>query len=357
MYLNFIMKKQHTLVFAAIAAAFAANASAETGFTIYGRGNVSIESQKVGSVTETVFVDNSSRVGLRALKDIAGGMEAGFTVEANTNLSTGKVDSDYRDGTDFKKSGTFFGREASMHLGGAFGQVKLGRLPGSAAYFATADYVSMHNHDTGTSSDALWDVPAAFQLKQAVGYTSPSLSGLVLQAQYGLKNSTASAANEALGVAPVSLAASYNLGALGLAAAYERGDNAFTTTVNDTFNATTLRASYAVGAVAFGGYYQHTSGTNAGRNAYRLSAMYTLGQNEFHANFGHAGNRASAANSGADQFTLGYNYNIDKQTKVYALYTKVSNDSAAKYSMARSFAAPTAGQDTSSYGVGIRYNF
>lgn len=339
------MKKQHTLVLAAIAAAFVANASAETGFTIYGRGNVSVENQKVGATSKSVFVDNSSRIGLRALKDIAGGMEAGFTVEANTNLSTGNVDS------------TVFAREASMHLGGAFGQVKLGRLPGSAAYFATADYISMHNHDTGTSSDALWDAAAAFQLKQAVGYTSPSLSGVVLQAQYGLKNSTASAANEALGVAPVSLAATYGAGPLGLAVAYERGDNGFTTTANDTFNATTLRASYTVGALTLGGYYQHTSGTNAGRNAYRLSAMYAMGQNEFHVNYGHAGNRANVAKSGADQFTLGYNYNLDKQTKVYALYTKVSNDSAAAYSMARAFDAVPTGKDTSSYGVGIRYNF
>jgi hypothetical protein len=37
---------------------------AETGVTIYGRGNVSIEQQKVGTVSESVFVDNSSRVGV-----------------------------------------------------------------------------------------------------------------------------------------------------------------------------------------------------------------------------------------------------------------------------------------------------
>ena len=343
-----------TLAALAVSSLLSGAAMAETSFTIYGRGNVSVENQKIGSESKTVFVDNSSRVGLRALKDIAGGMEAGFTLEANTNLSTGKVDSDVAGG-----SGTFFAREATMHLGGAFGQIKLGRLPVSAAYFATADYISNHNHDTGTSSDALWDTAAAGQMKQAIGYTSPSLSGVVLQAQYGLKNSTGSAANDvdSVKVAPVSFAATYGVGPLGLALAYERGDNTYSPQVGDTYNVTTARANYTIGAITLGAYAQRTSGVMADRNAYRLSAMYTLGQNEFHANYGAAGNRAGSANSGADQFTLGYNYNLDKQTKVYALYTQINNKSTATYNMTRSFTGVAAGQDASSYAVGVRYNF
>ena len=342
--------KMKTIAVAAMSVAFAGAAFAQAEVSFYGRANVSVESQKVGSVSETAFVDNSSRFGIRANHNIAGGMKVGTTLEAATNLTTGSTNS------------KLFAREASVNLDGAFGQVKLGKLPGSAAYFATADYVSNHNHDTGTSSDALWDYPAAFQLERAIGYKSPTMSGLTLEAQYGLKNGNASGdTTTTTAPSPVSLAANYAVGALQLGLGHERGDNTFSTTVNDTFSATTARAFYVMGPLGFGGYVQKTSGTSADRTAYRFSAMYTMGQNEFHVNFGSAGNRAGTANTGAKQYTLAYNFNLDKQTKLYALYTKINQDSATAYYQgnASRFIAGSAGNGNSlsSVGVGIRYNF
>jgi predicted porin len=321
-------------------------AFAQTGLTVYGRGNVSTEQQKVGNVSETVLVDNQSRVGVRATRDIAGGLTVGATLEAGINFTNGA-----------HNPSNFFAREAVVSLGGSFGQVKVGRLAASAAYFATADYVSNHNHDTGSSADALYDFIATGSLKNAVAYTSPKLGDLTLEAQYGLKQATGIGGTDSRSVNPMALAANYGMGALNLGLGYERGDNTATVSTTDYANQITARAFYTVGPLGFGGYYQKSSGTNFGRNAYRLSAMYTVGQNEFHANFGAAGNRAGVANTGADQFSLGYNYNLDKQTKVYALYTQINNKSGAAYNPGRLFAGPTAGQDVSSYGVGVRYNF
>ncbi len=342
--------KMKSVALAALTVACAGSAFAQAEVSFYGRANVSVESQKVGTVSETAFVDNSSRLGVRANHNIAGGMKVGTTLEAATNLTTGSTNS------------KLFAREASVYLAGDFGQVKLGKLPGSAAYFATADYVSNHNHDTGTSSDAIWDAAAAFQLERAVGYTSTNMSGLVLEAQYGLKNGTASGDTSKITTAsPVSLAANYTMGALQLGLGHERGDNGFSSAVNDTMSATTVRAFYTMGALGFGGYVQKTTGTDADRTAMRLSAMYTLGQNEFHANVGSAGNRAGKANTGAKQFTLAYNYNLDKQTKVYAMYTKIDQDSATNWYQgnASRFIAGSSGNGNtlSSIGAGVRYNF
>lgn len=341
--------KMKSVALAALSLATAGAAFAQAEVSLYGRANASVESQKVGTASGTAFVDNSSRLGVRANHNIAGGMKVGATLEAATNLTTGST------------NGNLFAREASMYLSGNFGQVKLGKMPGSAAYFATADYVSNHNHDTGSSSDAIWDYPAAFQLERAVGYTSPNMSGLTLEAQYGLKKGNASQDTSTTEVSPVSMAANYALGALQLGLGYERGNNGFSTVVNDTVNATTLRAYYSMGPLGFGGYVQKTSGTNADRTAYRLSAMYTMGQNEFHVNFGSAGNRASVANTGAKQFTLAYNYNLDKQTKVYVMYTKIDQDSGTAYYQgnASRYIAGSAGNGNtlSSVGAGIRYNF
>jgi len=338
-----------TLVAVAATALLSGAAMAETSVTVYGRGNASVEQQKVGSVSETVFVDNSSRIGVRAKRDIEGGLNAGVTLEAATNLTTGSTNS------------KLFAREASVHLGGAFGQVKLGKLPGSAAYFATADYVSNHNHDTGTSSDALWDYPAAFQLERAVAYTSPKINGMTFEGQYGLNNGAASGETSSTLVNPVSLAANYAVGALQLGLGHERGANIFTSAAADTMSSTTLRAFYTMGPLGFGGYVQKTTGDMADRTSLRLSAMYTMGQNEFHVNLGTAGDRNSVKNTGAKQFTLGYNFNLDKQTKIYALYTKIDQDSATSYYQgnASRFIAGSSGNGNtlSSMGVGIRYNF
>jgi len=338
--------KMKSVALAALSVAFAGAAFAQAEVSVYGRANVSLEEQKVGSKSESVLVDNQSRIGVRAKRDIAGGMSVGATLEAGINFTNGA-----------HNPSNLFAREATAFIAGSFGQVKVGRMAASSAYFATADYVSNHNHDTGTSADALYDFIATGSLKNAVGYTSPKFGDLQLEAQYGLKNATGVDGTDSRNINPMALAANYNLGALALGLGYERGDNFVTTDAADYASQITLRAYYTMGPFGFGGYAQKSSGTDFGRNAYRLSAMYTMGQNEFHVNFGSAGNRGGVANTGADQFTLGYNYNIDKQTKVYALYTQVNNKSGASYNPGRLFVSPTGGQDVTSYGVGIRYNF
>ena len=68
-------------------------------------------------------------------------------------------------------------------------------------------------------------------------------------------------------------------------------------------------------------------------------------------NVGRANSWSNRADSAATQFTLGYNYNLSKRTKVYGYYTRVNNDSNAVYSVS----AP--GTDFSSFAVGVRHNF
>jgi predicted porin len=336
---------QKTLCAMAATALLSGTAMAETGFTFYGRANVSVEQQKVGSQSDMVMVDNASRAGVRANRDLADGMSVGAVLEAGTNLTSGST-----------KTDKLFAREASVALNGGFGQVKLGRMPASVAYFATADYVSNHNHDTGTSSDALYDFLATGSLSNAIGYASPKIGDLKLEAQYGLKKATGTGTSDTTAVNPIALAANYGMGPLQLGLGYESAQNP-TTTAAVSASQVTARAYYSMGALGFGGYVQKSSGTNFDRTAYRLSAMYTMGQNEFHVNYGSAGNRASVANTAASQFTLAYNYNLDKQTKVYAMVTRVANKSAASYTPGGFATTNSNGQDLQSIGAGIRYNF
>ena len=63
--------------------------------------------------------------------------------------------------------------------------------------------------------------------------------------------------------------------------------------------------------------------------------------------------------AGAKQWTLGYNYNITKETKVYAFYTTVDNDGNGNFVMGGSTSTITAvtGAQYSSIAVGVRHNF
>ncbi len=79
--------------------------------------------------------------------------------------------------------------------------------------------------------------------------------------------------------------------------------------------------------------------------------MYVLNASEFHVNVGHAGKWSKVSDSSATQWTLGYNYNLSKRTKVYTYYTKVNNKKGADYMTG------TPGDDFSSFALGVRHNF
>ncbi|MDZ7651982.1 MAG: porin [Burkholderiaceae bacterium] len=70
-----------------------------------------------------------------------------------------------------------FNREAFVGLSSSFGTIRAGRIT-SPLYFATADYISMHNHDTGTSSDTLFNFNATgVNNNNMLATTTPDSSG------------------------------------------------------------------------------------------------------------------------------------------------------------------------------------
>jgi predicted porin len=74
--------------------------------------------------------------------------------------------------------------------------------------------------------------------------------------------------------------------------------------------------------------------------------MYTMGQSEFHLNVGgtKSGGDGAFRFGGAKQYTLGYNYNLSKRTKVYGFYTKTDYNAPGQL-------------DFNSLAAGIRHNF
>ena len=322
---------RHFIV-AAISVLAASNALAQSSVTIYGRLNLSAEQQKnvnaVGS--QSVLQNSASRIGFKGTEDLGGGLKANFILESGFSADTGAA------------AASFFGRQSEVNLQGGFGMIRLGNFT-SEAYYATADYISMHNHDTGTSEDKLYAYLGRNINK--IAYRTPELvKGLTLEA-------AVSAGEGVPGrVRSYDAAANWNLGALQLGAGYEK---------NGSAKQYGVRALYEMGPVVLGAYFQDdTDGYGSGlgkRKTYRVSAAYNVGASEFHVNYGMADDYSKRANSDASQWTVGYNYNLSKRTKVYAFYSSVDNSQGLSY-----FGATNSrGQvlDATVAAVGVRHNF
>jgi predicted porin len=312
------MKK--TLIVAAVSALTAGAAFAQSSVTVYGRFNTTAEQVELNGVKTKLLNNNASRLGFRGTEDIGGGLKANFILEHGFDSSTGAPGS------------PFWGRQSEVNLSGGFGTVRLGRFT-SEAYFATADYISMHNHDTGNSEDELYAYIGRNTNK--IAYRLPTLvKGLSAEASVSATEGAAGQTRSWDG------ALNYNVGALALGLGYEK---------NGGSNQMAVRGLYELGAFTFGGYVQrHEDATKGKRTLYRVSGMYALGASEFHLNYGHAGEYSKVSGSDASQFTVAYNYNLSKRTKVYTYYSKVDDAPGAK--------AVSVG-DRTSIAAGIRHNF
>ena len=333
------MMKLSRLMLAAVAVCGTSAVMAQSSVTIYGRVNTTIEHQKTGKESKTGMFNNNSRIGFKGVEDLGNGLKAGFQLEAGFNSDDGS------DALAFK-------RQSEVNLSGNFGMVRLGNFY-PESYYATSDYIGMHNHETGSSSDALYYDAAWFDgtgTGNKLAYRTPTFNNFWAEGSVSFHEKAKDPAkpNEVRKNA-YDLAANYNNGPLSLGAGYSYW--------NSNYQAA-LRGLYTFGQFTVGAYYQRNKDDNAilgagagTRNNFRLSGMYTLNASEFHVNVGHAGKWSKVDDSSATQWTLGYNYNLSKRTKVYTYYTKINNKKAAEYGTG------VAGDDFSSFALGVRHNF
>ncbi|SHF66135.1 Outer membrane protein (porin) [Lampropedia hyalina DSM 16112] len=303
---------------------------AQSSVQIYGRINTTVEHTREGDQRSTGMRNTASRFGLLGTEDMGAGLKAFFKLESGFSSTTGDSATPY------------FGRGAYLGIQGPWGAIKAGHI-GTEALMATADYISIHNHDTGTSADALYAFigMAGYAKNGKLAYVTPKLAGWTVETQVSI--------NEEAPDKVYDLAGYYdNGGPWSLGVGYSRDPN------QSQYQAA-FRVMYTQGAWIFGGYVQRDKnylGPNSGtRNNYRAIMAYLLGAQEFHLNIGHAQAARHLQNSAAWQYTIGYNYNLSKRTKVYTFYTRIRNDAAAQYGVAQ------AGDDFSSLALGIRHNF
>ena len=335
----------------ACAAPLLAAAQAPVDLQIYGRVNVSYERIRTNE-TNWEVVDNSSRVGFRGRKALGGGVTGLFQIESRAKVDDGS-------------SGVLSSRDSYIGLQhNAYGTGRLGRTIGPV-YYATYDYISMHNHDTGTSSDALL-APTVFGnmgfMNNTLWYTSPKIAGnFTVDVAHSrldeVRVATLSSQPSHLGIV-----GSYDKGPIHVALSHARTEDtvALTPGNGNSDTATTIGGAWDLKAFVVGALFERASsdlagGGSADRNYWRAAVMMPLRQHEFHFNVGMVNGRLdqNASDDGAKQWTVAYNYNLTKEFKVYAFYTAVDNDTNGNYG----FRTNLNGVDNKSLAFGARYNF
>lgn len=358
-----------TFLAASVVSAFAMPAMAQApqipeGLQFYGRVNVSAERITTDNSSNTAvqpnqsnyeFVDNSSRIGLRYKRELVPGTSAIFQIESRVKLDDGA-------GSTFSSRDSYAGLQ-----GDSYGTLRLGRTIGPV-YYATYDYISMHNHDTGTSSDALLHPTVVGNqgfMNNTFWYTSPKFGGVTIDFAFSLlgEQRIDQSADQPR---HIGLVGSYDAGPLHAAVSYANTKNDADLdpgagVVASNATAWTIGAAYDFKFMVLGALWETAEsdifgGGSADRDYFRIAAMFPFGQHELHLNYGWVDADNSA---GAKQWTVAYNFNITKLTKVYAFYTTVDNDGNGNFILGGSTSTITSvpGAQYSSIAVGIRHNF
>lgn len=306
--------KKSLLALAALTA-FAGAASAQSSVTLYGRIDLSV-AKNIGSDNKNLQNGSGSRLGVRGVEDLGGGLKVDFNLEHRYNADDGNL-----------SSSRFWHGRSVVGLRGGFGRVSLGR-----EYTPAFLYAQLSVDPWG------WDTVAAFtsagggivKVRQdnTVNYQIGG-GGFNLWAQIAESANTAAEPDR-----PFSIAANYSAGPMYIAFGHENPGN-----VNDDWNY--LNFNYN-----FGGFKLLTglgSGKNAGNQTHRqymVGATAAMGAGEFRAAFAQLKNTTTDVTL-SQKFAVGYHYSMSKRT---TLYVDFANDSKAARSK-------------SGYDLGIKHNF
>ncbi|MBO9686965.1 porin [Roseateles chitosanitabidus] len=342
------MKK--SLVALAVLAGFAGAASAQSSVTLFGVIDVAARYTKAhGQDTKQLAKDgsSSSRIGVRGVEDLGGGLKAGFWLEGALSADTGTAD-----------SSRFWGRRASVSLMGDFGEVRLGR--GKTSTRLVVDDFDVY------STTGLGDVTrsySTFGLTSALYDTNNRADNLV---QYflpsdlgGVYGSFDVAAGEgAQGKKMYGGRLGYKVDDLNVAAGYQTTD-----TQNTKFKQLSLGGSYDFKVVKVSALWSQLKLSQFKQNIYTIGAVVPVtAAGSVTAQFSKASTNsaadAAAATAGdAKVFTIGYQHNLSKRTALYTTASYIKNDGRTKFSVADNAVQAFSGGKSGGLDVGIKHSF
>lgn len=298
------MKK--SLLALAVLGSFAGVAAAQSSVTLYGVADLSLSKSKGTSAQMSgngLLNNGNSRLGVRGVEDLGGGLKIAFNFEQGINIESGATEA------------VTFQRNAFAELQGGFGSLRYGRslspgfysiasyeLTGAANYSAEAN---MFGFTGGTRENSAWT------------YTSPNMGGFSMKFGHVLKQDNG-------GNGKSNLTGTYAAGPLVVSGAWSKQSGGE--------RSISFGGAYNFGAFKVAASYQDPAGAIKG---------FTLGGS---ASFGQGGVTVDVArDTGSAVKSTDYvvegTYALSKRTFSYAA---MHRDGSAK---------------ATTYGVGIRHNF
>lgn len=180
-----------SLAAVAVLAAFAGSAYA-ADVTMYGRVDLGLrftntDADVAGQDDVNKFEMASgnyagNRFGLKGEEDLGNGMKVGFVLENGFTADDGKMNNDNR----------LFGRQASLHLKGSFGEVAFGRMGIMNSTAGTFGIGQLSALETGWgdvgNQEFIWGAGFSARYDNMVTYATPEFAGAKVIAQYSFKN-------------------------------------------------------------------------------------------------------------------------------------------------------------------------
>ena len=352
---------------------------------------------------------NSSNVGVRGTRPLWGDVSAVFQVESAIGIDGGASTLGGRDTFIGLSSGGLGSVLYGSNIDSPYKRSVQGKDPFFVTGIATQKGIlgspgfnvtsvnAVAGNTVGGNAAGSQQQNAGFdaRLNNLIMYRSPVFKGFSGEIGYGANEQKSTSVGAQINPSVVSLLLRYEMGPVFAAYGYERRKDVFGLNSLLTFNPATGTtgalfvppagaASTDTGNKIGLGYtlagntdllfiwenlqYETNVGslTKYDRNALVTSVNHRFGPHRAILSYSKAnsgsctrlGGACSTAGLGAQQWALGYAYNVNAATALYAFWTRVVNDYAAAYNFGVS-GAPAAGvgADPQALALGIRYQF
>lgn len=352
--------KKSMLALAALTA-FAGAASAQSSVTLFGILDVDARRVDNGSAgalkTLGTSGQASSRLGVRGIEDLGGGLRAGFWLEGDISPDTGggnKTTLATANGNNAEAM--TWTRRATVSLLGGFGEVRLGRD-------YTATFINISTFDmfgyVGVSSIAnvrgrflgSGGAITAVRANNTISYFLPAMGGLYGQAEVA-------AGEGATGNKYIGARLGYAAGPLNVGGAY--GKTYKTGAMVDDLKTMNFGASFNMGFLTVQGSYEKSDYSTTNQKLASAGVLIPLGSGTVKLNYTKTGGSSDIFK--ATLLGAGYVYDLSKRTSIYVGYGRISNSGNAlvgsTYTASSGGPLGIKGGETSTgYDVGVRHNF
>ena len=340
--------------------------SGTDGITIYGKFEMAGEVNSDGEVTRRVVQNISSNLGFRGQRRLAGGWIGLMQIE------TGVAPDDSANSKTFASRNSFVGlRNDSLGslIVGTY-DMPLKRLDGNVdIMWGNADATEIILEGAGTSRQSVATAGATFapfssfhtRQKNVIQYWSPKFANIELRLAYS--------PDEVNGVLSGTTTTAYRKPVYGASIEFDNKvwqlAAATETMKNFTADGKDMAAVMVMGGVKLGdfsaglAYSRLDNHLNKKTRNWVLGATYDLGLAIFKLNLGQSSETADGKSDGLKMVGLEADYPLDRNSVLFAYYTKIDNDINARgrFEGGDNKYAPKVSQDPHALGFGIRYRF